>query len=227
LQIQTLHGEQQFFSYNYPSPDFGVQYTKYLFGPFSTTLGAHFTVDMIGEGWQVLDNEFLEKRTSDKDFYFRDITSLDAVYYFPVFLNVQLYKRNNFLFTSSMGVKLNYFFSTDLTSGYTKTDKYNDTIEYRIFEMRLKTIENEEKTWFTSYCIKLGTSYIFKNLNMLSCNLQFNYTPINLKEGVFAFSYISNPSSGTVQQRNNYMGLEFVYSIGKKRTLKSGNFTIF
>lgn len=219
LQIQTLNGEQQYFSFAYPSPDFGVQYTKHLYGPFSAILGVHMTVDMIGKYWFVPSTDFLD---GDKD-----ITSLNAVYYFPLFLNVNVFEKNNFLIKSSVGVKFNYFFPTDLTSTIFIADKVNDTIEHQVFESKLNSIQNQEKTWFPSYCIKLGATYFFKNLNTLTCNLQLNYTPGNIKEGTFAFDYITNPSSGTVQQRNNYIGLEFAYGFGKKRKIKPEKYTLF
>jgi hypothetical protein len=76
---------------------------------------------------------------------------------------------------------------------------------------------------FLSYQLKLGMEKITKRVHSWSYALVFSYNPKSVARGTYSFTYMPFESSGNIEQRISYIGIELTFGLSFFKTIRIEN----
>lgn len=87
----------------------------------------------------------------------------------------------------------------------------------------IRTSNDYTQKRFLSYQLKLGMEKITKRVHSWSYALVFSYNPKSVARGTYSFTYMPFESSGNVEQRISYIGIEFTFGLSFFKTIRIEN----
>jgi len=193
--------------------EFGLEFHQRITSLIELGIGMKVGIIPVYRSFFILKNDSLIDFVEDGTFdgYNKEISDWYLVPAISIKYNIV--EHNNTVFYSEVGLGGNIVMPWDY---------YKDRIflanEDRIIQIFEYNVYGNGKWVNLSYYLKLGIQKKMKR-KIIKLGLIYNFMPDYIRKGMYQFMNIENPSTGEIELKMKYIGVELSYGIGIKKLI--------